>query len=67
MTVYRRVDGQRNRNITNEEVVQASAFDCNPAVEAHYTTQEESNRVRSRKWRSDYALGDTQAEIQARM
>lgn len=67
VTVYKRADGQQSKSKTDEEVIRSSAFDYNPAVEARFATLKESDMVRSRKWRSDYALGDTQAKIQARM
>lgn len=67
VTVYKRADGQHNRKMTNDEVIAASAFDYNPAVEARYTTEGEAAKARSRKDAVDYALGDTQRKITARM
>lgn len=56
-----------NKKMTNEEVVRASSWSYNPAVEARYVTKEDGDKVRSRKNREDYALGDTLEKIQSRL
>jgi len=67
VTVYKRPDGKDNRKLSNEEVVEASNFDYNPAVEARYVTKADFEKVRSRVSRVEYALSDTMEKIQARL
>ncbi|KAK0936778.1 hypothetical protein LTR29_011641 [Friedmanniomyces endolithicus] len=67
VNIYKRADGGENRKLSDEEVVAASGFAYNPAVEARHPTVEEADRVRSRVARCEYALGDTQEKIQARL
>ncbi|KAK0843100.1 hypothetical protein LTR03_008900 [Friedmanniomyces endolithicus] len=67
VNIYKRADGEDNRRLSDEEVVAASAFAYNPAVEARHPTAEEADRVRSRVARCEYAMGDTQEKILARL
>ncbi|KAK4501870.1 hypothetical protein PRZ48_007679 [Zasmidium cellare] len=67
VTVYKRADGKRNQTMADKEVIESSAFDYNPATDFRYVTQKECDRARSRRCRSEYALGDVHAKIQARM
>ncbi|KAM3416023.1 hypothetical protein BST61_g9510 [Cercospora zeina] len=67
VTVYKRADGKANRALTNAEVVKASASQYNPAVEARYVTPAEGEIARSRKHKSQYAMGDTPEKIAARL
>ncbi|KAI4265855.1 MAG: hypothetical protein L6R38_009140 [Xanthoria sp. 2 TBL-2021] len=60
-TVYKRADGQ-----SNEEASSAGDVGYNPAVEARGFTKEQVDRVRSRKSRSEWALGDTEKKVEAR-
>ncbi|KAL5114596.1 hypothetical protein ACEQ8H_007501 [Pleosporales sp. CAS-2024a] len=67
VSVYRRADGQANVKMSDQDIIQASQFDYNPATEARYVTQEEGDRVRSKTARNEYALGDTLDKIQSRL
>lgn len=67
ITVYKRADGQKAVKMSDEEVIKASQFDYNPAVEARYVTREDGEKVRSMKNRNEYALGDTLEKIQSRL
>ncbi|TKA64699.1 hypothetical protein B0A55_11189 [Friedmanniomyces simplex] len=67
VNIYKRADGQQNKKLSDEEVIRASAFAYNPAVEARHPTVADADKVRSRSTRSEYALGDTQEKIQARL
>lgn len=67
INVYKRADGKRNRKLSDQEIVGTSAFAYNPATEARHVTAEDADKVRSRMARNEYALGDTQAKIQARL
>ena len=67
INVYKRADGKQNRKLSNQEIVQNSAFQYNPAVEARTVSLEDADKVRSKANRNEYALGDTQEKIQARL
>lgn len=67
VTVYKRADEQKNRKMSNEEIVKNSWFDYNPAIEARYVTMADAEKVRSKKSRADYALGDTPEKLQSRL
>ncbi|EMC99428.1 hypothetical protein BAUCODRAFT_144858 [Baudoinia panamericana UAMH 10762] len=67
VNVYKRADGQSNRKLSDEEIIKASQFDYNPATEARHPIVQDADKVRSRTNRNDYALGDTQEKIQARL
>lgn len=60
-TVYKRADGESNENVSS-----AGDIGYNPAVEARGFTKEQVDRVRSRKSRSEWALGDTEKKVEAR-
>lgn len=66
VTVYRRADGEVARAVDDEIVAKANGLGYNPAVEARGFTQEQVDRVRSRKARSAWALGDALVKVQAR-
>ena len=67
INVYKRADGKQNHKLSNQEIVQNSAFQYNPAVEARTVSLEDADKVRSKANRNEYALGDTQEKIQARL
>ena len=67
INVYKRADGKGNREVSDAEVVKGSGFGYNPAVEARFVTREEAARVRSKTVANQWALGDTQEKIQARL
>ncbi|KAK3073342.1 hypothetical protein LTR53_005190 [Teratosphaeriaceae sp. CCFEE 6253] len=67
VTVYKRADGKANSKLSNEDIIRSSAFKYNPAIEARHPSVEDADKVRSRSTRSEYALGDTQEKIQARL
>lgn len=67
INVYKRADGKTNRKLSDEEIMKASAWAYNPATEARYVTPEDAEKVRSLTARSEYALGDTQQKLQARL
>ncbi|KAL8787595.1 MAG: hypothetical protein Q9213_002157 [Squamulea squamosa] len=60
-TVYKRADGK-----SNDDVSSAGDVGYNPAVEARGFSKEQVDKVRSRKLRSDWALGDTEKKVEAR-
>jgi sterol carrier protein 2 len=67
VTVYKRADGEKNAKLSDEEIQKSSQFTYNPATEARYVTPEEADKVRSKKFRNEYALGDTPALLQSRL
>jgi sterol carrier protein 2 len=67
INVYKRADGQKNRKLTDEEVVKAGVWKYNPATKAKTPSMEEIQQVRSKKAAVQYALGDTPEKIQSRL
>jgi sterol carrier protein 2 len=66
ITVYKRADGQASKKVSDEEVARLTGLGYNPAVRAKGFTGEQAERVRSKKARSEWALGNTHARVQAR-
>ncbi|KAI4253261.1 MAG: hypothetical protein LQ352_003791 [Teloschistes flavicans] len=70
VTVYERADGKANTDVDAAAAAAAAAavegVGYNPAVEARGFTKEQADRVRSRKARSEWALGDTEDKVRAR-
>lgn len=66
VTVYKRADGTAATDVSSEEVGKVSGLGYNPAVVAKGFTREQVDRVRSRKARSEWALQDTAAKVEAR-
>ena len=66
VTVYKRADGKSAEAVPSDVVGKRNKLGYNPAVEARGFTAEQVDRTRSRKWRSDWALQDTQQKVQAR-
>lgn len=67
VNVYKRADGKESRKLEDQEIIKASYWDYNPATEAKYITKEDADKVRSKKNRVQYALGDTEDKIYARL
>jgi sterol carrier protein 2 len=69
ITVYKRGDGRKNTDVSQSaaEIARLSGLGYNPAVEARGVTKEDFEKIRSKKGRSDYALGETAEKIQARL
>jgi sterol carrier protein 2 len=67
ITVYKRADGGKSKEVSNEEIARISGVGYNPAVEARGVTAADADKVRSKKYRNDYAMGDTQQRIDARL
>ncbi|KAL8662183.1 MAG: hypothetical protein Q9202_004939 [Teloschistes flavicans] len=66
VTVYERADGKANTDVDAAAAAAVEAVGYNPAVEARGFTKEQADRVRSRKARSEWALGDTEDKVRAR-
>lgn len=67
INVYKRADGKSNSKLQNEEIFKASEWDYNPATQAKFASKKEIEKVRSKQYRVEYALGDTQEKIAARL
>jgi sterol carrier protein 2 len=67
ITIYKRADGKKNAKVSDAEATKLSGLGYNPAVEARYVTKADGEKVRSKKNREDYALGDTLEKIEARL
>ncbi|KKY23398.1 putative sterol carrier [Diplodia seriata] len=65
-TVYKRADGKIGTEVSSEEVGRRNGLGYNPAVEAKGFTQEQADKVRSKKARSEWALQDTWKKVEAR-
>ena len=65
-TVYKRADGRENRMVCSEEVAASTGLGYNPAVEAKGFTHAQVDSVRSREFRSEWALADTEKKVEAR-
>ncbi|KAL2678493.1 hypothetical protein Neosp_009239 [[Neocosmospora] mangrovei] len=59
VNVYKRADGSKtNSRVSDEDIAKTSWLGYNPAVEARGISDSDADRVRSRKNRNDFALGD---------
>lgn len=69
VTVYKRADGKKNTDaaLSDAEIAKSSGLGYNPAVECRQITSDVADKIRSKKARSDYALGDTPERLQARL
>lgn len=67
VTVYKRADGKANDAVSNEEIAKKSWLGYNPAVEARAFSEADAAKVRSKKYRSEYALADSQKRVEARL
>lgn len=67
VTVYKRADGQKNKQVSDAEVSKLSGVGYNPATQARFVTPEQGDKVRSKRNANDYALGDTREKLQARL
>ena len=59
VNVYKRADGKTSSAIRDAEIARTSWLRYNPAVEARGVSAADADKVRSRKYRNDFALGDT--------
>ena len=65
-TVLSRADGRVAEPMSDEQVAKVSGNGYNPATQARGFTEEQVNKTRSKKSRSEWALQDTQQKVQAR-
>ena len=65
--VYRRADGGTNREVGDREVGNVSGLGYNPATEARGVGREEVEKIRSKKGRNDWALGNLVEAERARL
>jgi sterol carrier protein 2 len=63
INVYKRADGKPNTSISDAEIARTSWLGYNPAVEARGVSAADADKVRSRKYRNDFALGDIPARL----
>ncbi|KAF2086053.1 thiolase-like protein [Saccharata proteae CBS 121410] len=66
VSVYRRADGAAAEAVEDAEVGRRNGLGYNPAVEAKGFTRAQADRVRSRKSRSEWALGDVGEKVESR-
>ena len=67
VTIYKRADGKKNARVDSETIAKKSPLGYNPAVEARGVSVADADKVRSRTERNEWALGDTQEKISARL
>jgi sterol carrier protein 2 len=67
VTIYKRADLKKNSRVSDGEVVKRSQFEYNPAVEARGVSVADGDRVRSKITRNEWAMGDTEQKLQARL
>jgi len=66
VTVYKRADGGSNVPVDNETIGKKNGLGYNPAVDAKGFTEEQANKVKSKKASSAWALGETEKKVEAR-
>lgn len=66
VTVYKRVDGAAAQDLSDEQVGKANGLGYNPATQARGFTKAQVESVRSKKARSEWAIQDTEAKVEAR-
>lgn len=66
VTVYKKGDGKAAKAVDSSTVGKVNGLGYNPAVEAKGFTQAQIDQVRSKQHRSDWALADTSAKVEAR-
>ncbi|GAD91609.1 nonspecific lipid-transfer protein, putative [Paecilomyces variotii No. 5] len=57
INVYKRADGKKNTEVSNEEIARGSWLGYNPAVEARGISDSDAERVRSKTNRNNWAFG----------
>ncbi|KAF2762835.1 acetyl-CoA acetyltransferase [Pseudovirgaria hyperparasitica] len=69
VNVYKRADGRRNTDheISDAEIAESSGLGYNPATQAKVVTPADGEKVRSRKFKAEYAMGDTVKNLQSRL
>lgn len=67
ISIYKRADGKVSTPVSNEEISKLSGLGYNPAVEAHFITPQDAEKVRSKRSFNEYALGDTVTALAARL
>ncbi|EXJ71209.1 acetyl-CoA acyltransferase [Cladophialophora psammophila CBS 110553] len=67
VNIYKRADGKVNPKVSSEEIARTSWLGYNPAVEARGITDRDADKVRSKKNRNDFALGDTREKLGAQV
>ena len=66
VTVYKRADRKGCQLVKDEVVRERSGVGYNPAVVARGFSREQVDRVRSRRARNEWALGETEGKVMAR-
>lgn len=66
VTVYKRADGKVAQKVDSETVAKKTGLGYNPAVEAKGFTEKQATSARSKTHASAWALGDTEAKVEAR-
>lgn len=65
-TVYKRADGKAATDLSDADVAKKTGLGYNPATQAKGFTKQQVDSVRSKKARSEWALGDTEQKVESR-
>jgi sterol carrier protein 2 len=66
VNVYQRADGKASTKVSSEEITRSSWLGYNAAIEARGISLGDANKVRSKRNRNDFALGETAEKICAK-
>lgn len=66
VTIYKNASGKPSKKVSDDEVARLTGLGYNPAVQAKGFTKAQAEKVRSAKFGSDWALGDTHTQVEAK-
>ncbi|RVX74796.1 hypothetical protein B0A52_01073 [Exophiala mesophila] len=66
VTIYKNASGKPSKKVSNDEVAKLTGLGYNPATQAKGFTKAQAEKVRSNKFRSDWALGDAHTQVEAK-
>lgn len=67
INVYKRADGKANTEVSDAEIRRNSWLGYNAAVEARGVNFPDTDRIRSKKYRNDYALGNMPQKLNPKL
>jgi sterol carrier protein 2 len=67
VNVYRRADGQKSVLVDDADIIASTGWTYNPATAARTIRLEDAAKVESRKFKVEYAQGNTPEKIQSRL
>jgi sterol carrier protein 2 len=67
VSAYRRADGQKSVLVEDKDIISSTNWIYNPATVARTISLEDAAKVESRKFKVEYAQGNTLEKIQSRL